>query len=151
MALLELYFAIRDLFWELRAPRVARKWRKSEPEEFLIIPAEEERFFGRQELQSISVRPGDKLKAVIRDEVEGQNIFREFYFEGGRVVAVREYGWVVDCSLPRRAMVRWRNEVDATQTPFRRHEQTRYYTLQDSEIAKISEEIHQVATRKAKS
>lgn len=146
MTLLELYFSGRNLWWGRKAPRSTKKWRKGDPAEWIILPPADAKFLGRHELQSIHVRPG-KLKGEIRDEIDGEIIFREFYFEGGDLVAVREYGWAVDFFLPSNAMVRWRNEIDATKVPFQRCEQVKAYTLQDTELMRIAEWIYQIAAR----
>ena len=145
MHLLDPYFFIRDCFWWLRAPKATRKWKGKAPREYLISPEPPEDRFKGHELQKIHVRSTGEMKGVVRTETEGHIIFREFYFEGGDLVAVREYGWAVDFFLPRRAMVRWRNEIDATTLPFRRRGRTKYLSMGDSEIEEVASKLIEIA------
>lgn len=147
MHLLDLYFFLRDCIWALRAPKASRKWRRLVHREYVIVPKSDETDLEGHELQSISVRPTGEFLGEVRTESEGHIVCREFYFEGDGLVAVREYGWAVDVFLPRRAMVRWRTEIDTVSIPFRRRGRTHYFCLSDSEIERIAEKICEVVRK----
>ncbi len=147
MHLLDPYFFIRDCVWWLRSPKASRKWRGTPSREYLVIPEPNENKHGLHEIQSINVRPTGESKGVVRTESDGHIVFREFYFQEDRLVAVREYGWVVDFFLPRRAMVRWRNEVDTSTTPYRRRGRTKYFALDDSEIQHLAATLRRIALK----
>lgn len=145
MHLLDPYFLVRDGFWWLRSPKASRKWKAKASREFLIIPKAPENWFNGHELQKIHVRSTGEMKGVVRSESEGHTIFREFYFESGNLVAVREYGWEVDFFLPKRAMVRWRNEIDTTSSPFRRKGRTKYFSMGDSDLEQVASTLIEIA------
>jgi len=145
MHLLDPYFFLRDCIWWLRVPKAAQKWKVTAPGEYLIVPESSKNRFKGHEFQAIYVRSTGEMKGVIRTETEGHIIFREFYFEGGNLVAVREYGWVVDFFLPKRAMVRWRNEIDTTTSPFQRRGRTKYLSMSESEIEQVADKLIEIA------
>lgn len=144
MHLLDPYFVIRDCLWWLRSPKASRKWKADASGEYLIVAEGSERDFRGHELQKVFAKPTGEMKGIVRSETEDHTIFREFYFENGELAAVREYGWVVDFFLPKRAMVRWRNEIDTTSSPFKRRGRTKYFSMSDAEIEQVASRLIEI-------